>query len=118
MILKIEKKSPKDRSTAPLISAEIPGKDETLPTTDTKVPSSAIREDPCGLIEEEILEFFEYLNKKNYIIKYGDEIDIQNRFKKLILKLSSSRPSNCFRTEGNVVYSISSSGSLSGSNGP
>ncbi|MFC1867128.1 hypothetical protein ACFL0H_03235 [Thermodesulfobacteriota bacterium] len=51
-----------------------------------------VQEDPCTLIEDQLREFFNYLNKKSYIQRIEKGLDTYDRFKVLIKKLSSRPP--------------------------
>jgi hypothetical protein len=49
-------------------------------------------EDECGNLEKNLVEFFEYLDGKDYIKKLGIREDMLTHFKKIIQALSSNPP--------------------------
>jgi len=55
-------------------------------------PRPVAPEDPCRLIEDQLLEFFDYLDKKSYVKTSQGERNTYDRFKKLLRTLSSHPP--------------------------
>ncbi len=51
-----------------------------------------VQEDPCKVIEDQVQDFFKYLNGRSYIQDLEEGMDTYNRFKVVIEKLSSQPP--------------------------
>ena len=54
--------------------------------------SHADRGNPCKMLEDQIGEFFEYLNGKNYIQRFEEGMDTKETFRSIVEKLSSNPP--------------------------
>ena len=77
----------------PAIKKEILPKEEVIPITESEEePKPLIPEDPCEIIEDQLQDFFNYLNTKSYIHRIKDDLNTYDQFKLLIKKLSSNPP--------------------------
>jgi hypothetical protein len=74
-------------------AAEVPqeGLEEILGKKEAEV-QPMLREDECQRIEEDLKEFFAYLEKKDYIREFELDEDLFSHFNKLLLSLSSHPP--------------------------
>ncbi|MFC1535504.1 hypothetical protein ACFL7M_19335 [Thermodesulfobacteriota bacterium] len=67
-------------------------KKEIFRTSEHEKTASHFQEDPCKLIEDLMLDFFNYLNTKSYVQRIEEGLDTYDLFKLLIEKLSSQPP--------------------------
>ena len=77
---------------APMIAKEgLPEKEP--PKMETIKESAPVEQkDDCTLVEEQVQEFFQYLDQKDYIKKQGTKTKAYDRFKASIQKLSADLP--------------------------
>ena len=71
---------------------EPPPETEISLTEETRKAASPYQEASCSQIENDAVEFFKYLDNKNYTQHLESGIDTYDRFKTIIRKLSSSPP--------------------------
>jgi len=90
MIMEAEK-GPSQTET-PLMTEKVPPPKEVIQSGETEPPMMAEKEDECALLDEQVKEFFIYLNGKDYIQQLEKGIDTYERFKVLIKYLSSKLP--------------------------
>lgn len=84
--------SPKIKEV-PLVKKEISIEKEAVLKKEIKEPIPPVEQvDPCTQIENQVREFFNYLDKKDYIQKLGKGISTFDRFKRIIKKISSRPP--------------------------
>ena len=57
-----------------------------------KQPETLEPQEYCARIENDIRDFFQYLDKKNYIQHLNERMDSYAEFKQILKKLSSNRP--------------------------
>lgn len=79
-------------STAPKVEQVIPPKTATGVTEEVEGTKLPVRVDSCANIENQVLDFFKYLNKKSYIQHLEAGMDTYERFKVLIRTLSDKPP--------------------------
>jgi len=76
----------------PLVKKEISLKKEDISTEKIKESKPQDVEDSCSQIENDVREFFRYLDKKNYIRQIEKDPDTYKRFKNIITRLSARPP--------------------------
>jgi hypothetical protein len=77
---------------APPVVKEIIPQAEEKQTAEMGEPAPPKREDECARIDEQVREFFAYLNKQAYVQQIKKDVDTYERFKALIKYLSSNLP--------------------------
>lgn len=96
-----DKEIPMQTEEIPLIEKEIVPEEEAAEEAVKKAIKEApqmletesqisTKKDDCQLMEEQVREFFDYLNKQSYIQQFEEGIDTHERFKILIRKLSAT----------------------------
>ena len=86
------KRPPSPAETAPQPQTEPPAVNETvLPKVAEKI-RPPVEEDPCTQIENEVLGFFRYLDRKTYIQGLQADRSTHDRFKEMLQKLSAQPP--------------------------
>jgi len=88
----VSKKVTSKNSKAQKVERVIPPKTETVHTEEIEETKPPVKEDSCRQIENQVLEFFKYLNKKSYIQHLEAGMDTYDRFKGLIRTLSDRPP--------------------------
>jgi len=100
-----------EKSHVPKVERIIPPQeDKTAQPAEIKETKPPVEEDSCQKIENQIIEFFKYLDKKSYIQQIEAGIDTHVRFKELIKTLSARPPVPAGETvasqilTGNIFY--------------
>jgi hypothetical protein len=91
----VVKKIPGEVEPVPQVRLKAPIKEEANLIEDiseTKPPDQPDQEDYCTQIENGVLDFFRYLNNKNYIQRLEAGKDTYDHFQSLIRKLSAQPP--------------------------
>ena len=91
----VSKKVSSEKSHAPKkVEQVIPQEKKiVLPEKTEEIqPTAPVEKDPCNQIENQVAEFFKYLDKKSYIQKIEQEMDTYARFKEVIRTLSDRPP--------------------------
>ena len=90
----IRKDIPITEKTVPRVEKKIIPPIEEAPPAAEEIEAKTVPDqtDYCSRIETDVLEFFKYLNNKNYIQHLEAGIDTYDEFKKLLGKLSSRPP--------------------------
>jgi hypothetical protein len=65
---------------------------EVFPVEKPEAPAVEYEDDDCGRVEQEIRDFFDYLNEKDYISRLKGELDAWSRFTRAVAKLSQKPP--------------------------
>ena len=91
---------PPEQVTEPTLETQIPS--ETPPTE--VAPKPEVKEDPCMIVSEKILQYFDYLNKQEYIAERNLEGGIHGQATKLINKLFANPPVVVGETEN--LYTV------------
>jgi hypothetical protein len=85
--------APKSKKVVvPPIEKEISPQPEEAQTTDMSESTPIEKEDECAHIDEQVREFFAYLNQQAYVQQIEKNIDTYEWFKTLIKYLSSNLP--------------------------
>lgn len=85
----IEKSPPPGIPTAPELASVAKG---PVVIPDTKELEQPDEKTHCERIEQEIQEYFRYLNRRGYVRHLGEGIDTHAQFKTMIRKLSTNSP--------------------------
>jgi len=88
----VSKKVTSEKSPAPKVERIIPPENKTAPPEEIKETKPPVEEDSCLQIENQVFEFFKYLDKKSYIQHIEEGMDTYGRFKGLIRTLSARPP--------------------------
>lgn len=88
----VNKKVPSEMEPVPHVRLKTPPKDEWDFPEDITEKMPPEEEDYCSQIENDVQDFFIYLNNKNYIKHLEAGIDTHDLLKRLIKKLSSLPP--------------------------
>jgi hypothetical protein len=83
-------KAPPQRKPAPPQEAPVAKGSVIIP--ESKEVKSYDEKMPCERIEQEMQEYFRYLNGKGYVRHLGEGMDTQAQFKAILRKLSTSLP--------------------------
>jgi hypothetical protein len=87
-----EEPAPIQQERAPQVGAKTPEKGEPPLTEEFKEIGPTEKEDYCSKIENSIRDFFTYLNKERYVRNLEGDMDSYERFKRVMMKLSSEPP--------------------------
>ena len=87
-----DKGEPSKIEELPPVAQEALPQKEMLEPDETIQPIIAEKEDECALIDEQVKDFFVYLDGKDYIQKLEKGINTYDRFKVLIKYLSANLP--------------------------
>ena len=79
-------------STAPKIKEKIPPEEDLMEKSGPAETGRSEAEDPCISVDEQMSDFFKYLDGREYLRKMGERGDTYNRFVELVNKLSSRPP--------------------------
>ncbi len=88
----VEESAPVQKEGAPQMAAKRPEKGEPPLTEGFKEIRPSEIEDYCSKIENSIQDFFTYLNKERYVRNLEGDLDSYERFKRVMMKLSSEPP--------------------------
>ena len=83
---------PSENEPVPQIALETPMEKEPTLTQEVMEKRPRANEDYCSKIENSVQDFFMYLNKENYVQHLETGTDTYDRFKGVIMKLSSHPP--------------------------
>ncbi|UCF57532.1 MAG: hypothetical protein JSW15_03435 [Deltaproteobacteria bacterium] len=84
--------APTQKESVPQIGVETPVKEEPTLAEEVIAKRPPDKEDYCSKIENGVQDFFRYLNKEKYIQHLKTDMDTYDRFKSVIMKLSSQPP--------------------------
>jgi len=88
----VSQKVTSEKSKAPKVERVIPPEKEIVPPEEIKETKPSVEEDSCHQIENQVVEFFRYLDKKSYIQHLEVGMDTYDRFTRLIRTLSDRPP--------------------------
>ena len=87
-----KKPSPKTEEVLQTVMEIPPKSEETNQIIESSEKTFHTQEDPCKLSEDQLSEFFDYLNTRNYIQSTEEGLNTYDRFKEWIKKLSAQPP--------------------------
>jgi hypothetical protein len=83
----------KERESAHQTQKQVQKSDQTpIFAAEIKQPKSMEPQEYCAKMENDIRDFFKYLDKKNYIQHLNEKMDTYAEFKRILKKLSSNLP--------------------------
>ncbi|UCB49942.1 MAG: hypothetical protein JSW56_03370 [Deltaproteobacteria bacterium] len=88
----VEEPAPIQKEGAPQVAAKTPAKGEPPLTEGFKEGRPSEKEDYCSKVENSVLDFFTYINKERYVRNLEADMDSYERFKRVMMKLSSEPP--------------------------
>jgi hypothetical protein len=88
----VGEQAPVRKEGAPRVAAKTPAKGEPTLTEGVMEGRPAEKEDFCSKIETGVQDFFTYLNKERYVKHLQGDMDSYERFKGVMMKLSSEPP--------------------------
>ena len=88
----VEEPAPVQKEGAPQVAAKTPEKVAPPLKEGLKEIGPSEKEDDCNKIENSIQDFFTYLNKERYVRNLEGDMDSYERFKRVMMKLSSEPP--------------------------
>jgi hypothetical protein len=88
----VDKPASTEKERAPQVAAKKPLKGIPIIPEEVKEGRPSKKEDDCSKIENTVQDFFTYLNKERYVRNLEADMDSYERFKGVMMKLSSEPP--------------------------
>ena len=88
----VDKPASTEKEGAPQVAAKTPLKEVPIPPEGVKEGRPSEKEDNCRKIENTVQDFFTYLNRERYVRNLEADMDSYERFKGVMMKLSSEPP--------------------------